>query len=461
MTDLDLKSYKGLFTEHTNLRYQEMIRCRVRLLNGEIVPSQNYYTTSSGVSAMISMDGIRGFASAEGTRREDIVSTLRRAEMNAKLLHSVVKPAKKPLQQLRDATYQTDFVTKPVDRAYMLELAREVDDHIVNHCPGILSRTVVVHFDSIEKDAVVSNGVDAHTIMVRTHIMVFMTAQCADGEVVTLDDYWGRRGNPEDVFSERSGMYAWIDKLYRELMLKREGVYTQAGYKDLILCPDLAGMLAHEAVGHTCEADMVLGGGVAAYNMDKRVASDLVTLVDFAHHAFGEECHIPIYVDDEGTPGSDAVIIDHGILRGYMHDRASAAHFGVMPTGNARSFDFSDEPLIRMRNTVILPGKSKLEDMIAAIDDGYILSYPANGQGDSTGEFMFGAGFGMEIKRGRLARPVRGATLSGLAFELLKSVDMTSEDMNWRSGGMCGKKTMIQTGMGGPAIKCKANIGGR
>lgn len=459
--DMRLRDYKRFFVEQTNLRYQEMIRCRVRLQDGCLVPAQNYYTVSSGVSSLANIDGIRGFASSAEADDAHIRGVLERAQRNAKLLHARVNPPKLPLPKLENGAYETDYQMRAVDRQYMLDLARETDQYIQQHCRGVKSRTVVVHFDSIEKSGVTNNGYDAHTLAVRTHIMVFMTAQCDDGEVVTLDDYWGRRGYPEEVFSARGGMYEWIDKLYSELMLKREGVYTEAGYKDLILCPDLAGMLAHEAVGHTCEADMVLGGGVAAFNLDKRVASELVTLVDFAHHAFGEECHIPIYVDDEGTPAKDALIIDRGILKGYMHDRSSAAHFGVAPTGNARAYDYSDEPLIRMRNTVILPGQSSIGDMIASIDDGYILSYPANGQGDSTGEFMFGAGFGMEIKKGKLARPVRGATLSGLAFELLKSVDMVSADMNWRSGGMCGKKTMIQTAMAGPAIKCKANIGGR
>lgn len=94
---------------------------------------------------------------------------------------------------------------------------------------------------------------------------------------------------PDEVFREKSWLYERIDKMYREVMLKREGVYTEAGYKDLILCPDLAGMLAHEAVGHTCEADNVLGGGVARYYLDKPVASELVTLVDFAHTSLAQK----------------------------------------------------------------------------------------------------------------------------------------------------------------------------
>lgn len=451
--------YKDIFTEHTDLRLQEMLRSRVRLQDGRLV--ENDFTSSSGVSARVHKNGLFGFSSSSDMSDASIRAVLTDAAHNAQTLDAYAKPGCYILPKIENGVYKLDYPMKQIDLKYQLDLAYEVDEYILRHCPGLLSRTVIVNTDSIEKLSVTSNGFDANTLMLRSHVTVALTAEGIDGVPVTLDDYYGTRGYSDEVFAQKDWLYEKIDKMYREVMLKREGVYTEAGYKDLILCSDLAGMLAHEAVGHTCEADNVLAGGVARYHMGKPVASELVTLVDFAHTAFGKETPIPIYVDDEGSPGRDAVVIDHGILKTYMHDRLSAAYFDVEPTGNARAHDYSDEPLIRMRNTVILPGKDSLRDMIASIDDGYMLSYPANGQADSTGEFMFGAGFGMEIKKGKLARPVRGATLSGLAFELLKTVDMLSSDMNWRSGGVCGKKTRIQTAMGGPAIKCKAHIGGR
>ena len=114
-----------------------------------------------------------------------------------------------------------------------------------------------------------------------------------------------------------------------------------------------------------------------------------------------------------------------------------------------------------MRNTVILPGTSKLEQMIESIDDGYFFTKTGNGQADSTGEFMFGIDMGYEIKNGKLGRPIRSTTISGVAFEMLKTVTMLSDDISWVSTGMCGKKQAIPVGMAGPAIKCKVNVGGR
>ena len=133
----------------------------------------------------------------------------------------------------------------------------------------------------------------------------------------------------------------------------------------------------------------------------------------------------------------------------------------VKPQGNARAYQFSDEPLIRMRNTAIVPGSHKLEDMIASVDDGYYLVRPSNGQADSTSEFMFGVCLGYEIKNGRLGRAIMDTTISGIAFDVLKTVTMISDEVKWLSGGMCGKKQPIPVGLGGPAIKCRVNIGGK
>jgi TldD protein len=114
-----------------------------------------------------------------------------------------------------------------------------------------------------------------------------------------------------------------------------------------------------------------------------------------------------------------------------------------------------------MRNTAILPGKSKLEDMIASVEDGYYIVKSSNGQADSTSEFMFSVNEGYEIKNGKIGRAIRDTTISGVAFELLKTVDMVSDDMVWSCAGMCGKKQPIPVGMGGPAVRCQVNIGGR
>ena len=205
----------------------------------------------------------------------------------------------------------------------------------------------------------------------------------------------------------RGGSIEKIFNLVEKLNQKSKGIYAKAGIHDVVLDADLAGILAHEAIGHTTEADLVLGGSVAGDFLNKPVATELVTLIDYANTMDNNICPVPVFVDDEGTKARDVKIIDNGILKKYMHNKDSANELSMDLTGNARAYRFSDEPLIRMRNTAIRPGNDKLSDMISSIDSGYYLTRSSNGQADSTSEFMFGVVMGYEIKNGKIGSAIK------------------------------------------------------
>jgi len=344
----------------------------------------------------------------------------------------------------------------------LIDFAREIDAYIVSKYPKLASRLVNARTDATEKHLTTSDGSDVYSLMPRSRMVIQLSAEAKDGAVVELfDNLCEGAGFFADLFNTPTALFTKVDAIYEKVMKKAEGVFAEAGAADVILDSALAGILAHEAIGHTTEADLVLGGSVAGPYLNKPVASEIVTLVDYANTYNGRPLPQPIFVDDEGTVARDAVIIKDGILKSFMHNRETAMRFGHEPTGNARAYLFSDEPLIRMRNTAILPGSDKLADMISSIDKGYYFTNTGNGQADLTSEFMFGVNFGYEIKNGKLGAAVRDTTISGVAFELLKTVTMLSDEMTWDSGGMCGKKQMIAVGMGGPAVKCRVNIGGR
>ena len=314
--------------------------------------------------------------------------------------------------------------------------------------------------DSMEKALLCSDGACGHNRAPRSYVYVMLTDTAKDGTPVDLFEPFGGAGDFSDRFSDPAALFAKIDALYERLQKKKEGVRARAGVHTCVLSGELTGMLAHEAVGHTVEADLVLGGSVAASCLNKQVASPLVNLSDFAYEAFGKEAPLPVYLDDEGTVAKDVRLIENGVLTGYMNSRESAQHFGMEPCGNARAFAFSDEPLIRMRNTAVHPGHDTLADMIASVEDGYYLVSSNNGQADTTGEFMFGVTEGYEIKHGKLGRALLDTTLSGIAFEMLKTVDMLGDTMHWVSAGMCGKKQPMPVSMGGPDLRCRVMIGG-
>lgn len=453
--------YKNGFdpNAHTELRLHRNTRRAVGLLSGNLV--SNSRTENSGVSARVYRGGVYGFAADSEMSEDRVAAVLKAATENAAFMDAHAGKGKGALPLLPCSGVDTAKPYDDVPQSVMIDFARQLDDYVVKNCPKLTGRTISVRCDSMEKLLRVDNGYDSHSLMPRAFIYFDFSAETDAGVTVELYDVAGGFGGFADNFTDPALLRPVIDRLYNRLMEKREGVYADAGERVCILGAEVAGILAHEAVGHTTEADLVLGGSVAGPMLHKRVASDKITLVDYAHTTPQGAAPLPIYVDDEGTPAEDELIIDNGILVGYMNSRETAEHFGMKPHGNARAYSFMDEPLIRMRNTAILPGTDKLEDMIASVDDGYYFMTTNNGQADTTGEFMFGIPFGYEIKNGKKGRAIFDTTITGVAFEMLKTADMVSDRMDWTCSGMCGKKQPMPVGMGGPDIRCRIMVGGR
>ena len=444
---------KDLFADgvQTVLRGQENRTRRVVLLKGNLV--QNSRSEGAGINARVNHHGTFGFASIAEYTPEAAEKVIRAATENALALgkHSGRNTA-------LPGSYGTGIIPlnteiADAEQKELIEMCRTVDQYIAGKYPDLASRTVVYYEDSQDRIVCSSDAYNGHLITPRCYVYVMMSAETKTGVPVELFKAFGGFGSFYDHFRNPETLYPGIDALYKKLMDKKEGVYAEAGYKTVVLGGMMGGMLAHEAVGHTVEADLVRGGSVAGPNLNN--------LTDFAHTFNGAMAPLPVYLDDEGTKAEDAVLIRDGILTGYMNDRESAAEYGMTPMGNARGWTFADEPIIRMRNTCILPGKNTVEELIASVDDGYYLIDSGNGQADLTGEFMFGVTCGYEIKNGKLGRALLDTTVTGIAFDMLKTVDMVSDEVEWSTSGFCGKKQPMAVGMGGPHMRCKIMIGGR
>ena len=454
--------HKALFEDgaQTVLRAQENRYRVVEILKGNIV--SNSRRESKGISARVGKNGLFGFASIAECSDEAAKKVLKAASENVKLLarHAGSKEIILP------PSYGTGRVPTNCDivdtqQKRIIDACRKVDDHIARKYPDLDSRVVYYSEDSQDRIIYTSDACDGHLVTPRCYIYVYMSLKTKDGNPVELFKALGGFGSFDDNFSDVEQYYPDLEELYKKVKDKAEGVYAEAGYKTVVLGGMMGGMLAHEAVGHTVEAELVMGGSVAGPSLGKRVASDLVSLVDFAHTYNGEMAPLPVYLDDEGIKAEDAVLIKDGILTGYMNNRETAEKYKMKPNGNARGWSFCDEPLIRMRNTCVLPGKNTVEELIESVEDGYYLIDSGNGQADLTGEFMFGVTCGYEIKNGKLGRALLDTTVSGIAFEMLKTVEMVSNEVEWSSSGFCGKKQQMAVSMGGPHMRCKIMIGGR
>lgn len=461
MIDDLIRESTALFPDNAQsvIREHENRQRGALLNNGNLVRSTR--AESRGVSALVYRGGVYGFSSSPDFSKTGCDTVLAEAEKNAAFLSSASPRGMGPFPKAERKRIETLRRIEDAEQKDIIDRIREVDSYIASRYPGLKARSVSYREDSQEKIIYSSDMSSGHIVNPRSYITVNLSAETKDGTTVELYDAYGGRGSFYNHFTSVKWLFPLIDSLYMRLMDKKEGVYAEAGMKKVVLGGILSGMLAHEAVGHTVEADLVRGGSVAGPSLNRIVASPLVSLVDFAHTAFGKAAPLPVLIDDEGVAAEDAVLIKDGVLTGFMHNRETALQWGVRPTGNSRAWSFSDEPLIRMRNTAVLPGKDRLEDIIASIDDGYYLIDTNNGQADLSGEFMFGVTMGYEIKKGKLGRAILDTTVSGIAFEMLKSVDMVSDTLVWCSSGMCGKKQPIPVGMGGPQLRCTLMIGGR
>lgn len=235
-----------------------------------------------------------------------------------------------------------------------------------------------------------------------------------------------------------------------------------AGQMEVVLAPGDSGILLHEAVGHGLEADFNRKGTSNYTGMvGKPVASELCTVVDDPTFL---QSRGSINVDDEGIEPERSVLIENGVLRGYMQDRLSARHFKVSPRGNGRRESFACVPMPRMTNTVLLAGPHDPEEMVRSVKRGIFAKTFGGGQVDiSNGDFVFSLTESYLIEDGKLTAPLKGVNLIGNGPETLREVTMLGNDVAISDGiWTCGKDGQsVPVGVGCPTIKIqKITVGG-
>jgi TldD protein len=443
----------------TELRWHANHASRLFMRKGTLL--ENTKSQSAGTSARVYRDGVFGFAALPQDDDAAIEANLAAAADNAALVQRPGAAALAlPLTAPGQGSYDYRTKQKLLSANERVDVLRRLDAMIKAKYPSLVNWDLMLGSLAMEKALVTSEGASTYSYVPRATLYIGMSIQANDG-IVELYDVFGGFGDIEDHFLDLDGIDARIDELHANLRAKAEGTQCEAGDHEVVLDSSVAGILAHEAIGHTCEGDSVLAGSVAGDNVGALVASEKITLGDYAGRGPDGKSNFVIHVDDEGTPCEDVTIIENGVLKNFLHSKETARRLDAAPTGNARAFAFADEPLVRMRNTAILPGTDKLSDMIGAVEHGYYFKRATNGQADWTSEFMFGINCGYEIRNGKLGRAIRDTTISGVAFDMLKTVTHVGDKLEWSIGGMCGKKQPIPVGMGGPALKCRLTVGGQ
>ncbi len=263
----------------------------------------------------------------------------------------------------------------------------------------------------------------------------------------------GGRGGYDGFFAP-DFWQAQVDEALRQALVNLESVPAPAGDMEVVLGPGWPGVLLHEAIGHGLEGDFNRKQTSAfAGLMGERVASPGVTVID---DGTMEGRRGSLTVDDEGTPTSRTVLIEDGILKGYMQDRLNARLMGAAPTGNGRRQSFADTPMPRMTNTYMLNGSHDPEEILRSVKRGLYAVNFGGGQVDITsGKFVFSCTEAYLIENGKVTAPVKGATLIGNGPDVLTRVAMIGNDMKLDDGvGTCGKAGQsVPVGVGQPTLR--------
>ena len=245
-------------------------------------------------------------------------------------------------------------------------------------------------------------------------------------------------------------------------MVNLEAIAAPAGTMPVVLGAGWPGVLLHEAVGHGLEGDFNRKGSSAyAGKIGEKVASELCTIVDDGTVA---DRRGSLSIDDEGTPAGRNVLIENGILKGYMQDKMNARLMGHGVTGNGRRESYAHLPMPRMTNTYMLAGEHQPDEIIASVKRGIYAPHFAGGQVDITsGQFVFSASEAYLIEDGKITQPIKGATLIGNGPEAMSKVSMVGNDLALDQGvGVCGKDGQsVPVGVGQPTLKLDAmTVGG-
>lgn len=287
--------------------------------------------------------------------------------------------------------------------------------------------------------------------LVRMNVSVYVD----NGNGRMEDGYHGMGGryNYDLVFDEKTWKEA-VDEAYRQALVNLESTAAPAGEMTVVLGPGWPGILLHEAIGHGLEGDFNRKKTSAFSGLiGQQVASKGVTVVD--------DGTLPnrrgsITIDDEGTPSQRNVLIEDGILTGYLQDRMNGRLMGGKSSGNGRRESYADHPMPRMTNTVMLNGEHSKEEIVQSVKKGIYAVNFGGGQVDITsGKFVFSASEAYMIEDGKIGRPVKGATLIGNGPDALTKVKMVGNDMKLDDGiGTCGKDGQsVPVGVGQPTLR--------
>lgn len=358
-------------------------------------------------------------------------------------------PASRSLYSIANPMHSMDAATKVALLQRIETLAKAADPRIVQVMAGLVCEHELIYLARLDGRI--------HTD-IRPLIRLSVTVIAKQGERREQGSSGGG-GRFDLSYFDENILRQYVDTAVAQALTNLEAQPAPAGTMTVVLGNGWPGVLLHEAVGHGLEGDFNRKGTSAfAGHLGERVAAKGVTVVDQGNIS-GRRGSLNI--DDEGNPTQRTVLIEDGILCGYLQDETNARLMGMSPTGNGRRENYASAPIPRMTNTYMENGQLTPEEIIASVDKGLYAVNFGGGQVDITsGKFVFSASEAWWVENGKLQYPVKGATIIGSGPEVLKHVSMIGNNSSLDSGvGMCGKDGQsVPVGVGQPTLRIDSGL---
>ena len=444
--------------DYADLYFQYEVSDAVSLEEGEVKQGSKQINQGVGIRALAGEK--TGYAFSDEITVPSLEAAARTAREIAQSASQSASVAVQGAQAPAHDLYAVQVAGTDVPVQRKLDLLQQIDTFCRAYDPRITK--VQTSFSSVHKLVLIasSDGKVVGDVQPLLRLNVACIAE-ADGNRQNGSAGGGGRVSFETFIKEEQ----YLDlarEAARRAVLNLDAVDAPAGTMDVVLGPGWPGILLHEAIGHGLEGDFNRKGTSAfSGRIGERIASEACTVVDDGTIPWRRGS---LNVDDEGTPTSRTVLVENGILCGYLQDRLNARLMGMAPTGNGRRQSYAHMPMPRMTNTFMLNGESTPEEIISSVASGlYAVSF-GGGQVDITnGKFVFSANEAYLIEDGKVTRPVKGASLIGNGPDVLTRINMVGNDFALDTGvGTCGKNGQaVPVGVGMPTIRMNAvTVGG-
>ena len=341
-----------------------------------------------------------------------------------------------------------------------IDLLKQVDAEARKQDPRI--KQVIASLVGVHEVVLVASSDGTLNADVRPLVRMNVTVIAEDGDEREQASSGGGGRVGYEYFIQEDRALGFAREAVRQALVNLKAVEAPAGTMPVVLGPGWPGVLLHEAIGHGLEGDFNRKGSSAfSGRIGERVASPLCTIVD---DGTLDARRGSLNMDDEGTTTQQTMLIEKGILKGYMQDKMNAELMGEKSTGNGRRESYAHLPMPRMTNTYMLAGEHNPQEIIESVEKGIYAVNFGGGQVDITsGKFVFSASEAYLIENGKVTQPIKGATLIGNGPEVLKHVSMVGDDLKLDAGvGVCGKEGQsVPVGVGQPTLKIDSlTVGG-